>query len=85
MRKAREYAGMCCQTAFSHCAEGIPANVLAHNIKQCPLAESVTQASDSADTSIMQPHSQGQLGMLPNMLADSFTTASLVQTFIETV
>jgi hypothetical protein len=40
MRKAREYAGMSCKTAFSRYAEGISADMLAHNIKQCPLAES---------------------------------------------
>jgi hypothetical protein len=54
---------------FPLCEIGIPANVLAHSIKQPVLTEIVRQASEHAGTSVLQPHSRGQLGMPPNILA----------------
>lgn len=55
---------------FPQYAKGIPAIVLAHSIKKRPFAVSVRQASDNAGTSIMQPHSQSQLGITPYILTD---------------
>lgn len=55
---------MCCQTAFSVVCRRYTSKC-AGTQYQCPLAE----ASDNAGTSVMQPHSQGQLGLPPNILA----------------
>jgi hypothetical protein len=79
MKKTREYAGKCCQTA-SPIVQKVFQQMCWHMISNSVPSQRVTQASDNDDTSVLQPHSQGQLGMPPNMLADSFTTASLIQT-----